>query len=229
MTGRYAVYYQPSQETPLWRFGCSVIGYDALTGRDVGHLPVPGVPAEVLREATAAPRRYGFHATLKAPFELAPGCSEADLLAKAAEFAASRKAALAPPLELTDLDSFLALAPAEAGPVLDDLAGACVVAFEPYRGAISASDQARRLAKVLTERERQHLDTWGYPYVFEDFQFHLSLTGALEPGLSATLRPALEALYMPLQAPLPVDAIAIFHQPDRQSPFHVLGRFAFGA
>ena len=63
---RYAVYFAPEGGSALWRFGCAWLGWDAETGAECAMPDPPGLPAP--REAlTRAPRRYGFHATLKPP------------------------------------------------------------------------------------------------------------------------------------------------------------------
>ena len=39
----------------------------------------------------------------------------------------------------------------------------------------------------LTDRQEALLTQWGYPYVMEEFRFHITLTGALDPAhLDAT-------------------------------------------
>src|SRR4051794_24659558 len=107
---RYAIYFAPPPESALWRFGSGVLGYDASTGADAPLLAPDGfLPAE-WRDLTAEPRRYGFHATLKAPFRLAEGATEADLAAAMARFAAQRPP-VSTELFVTALGSFVALAP----------------------------------------------------------------------------------------------------------------------
>lgn len=73
---RYALYYTPAADSALWRFGSATLGYDAITGRDIAFAVPPGCEALDWQELIAEPRRYGFHATLKAPFELANGRNE---------------------------------------------------------------------------------------------------------------------------------------------------------
>ena len=80
MAMRYAIYYAPDPASALWLFGSSVLGYDARTGRNVPLLAPAGISLADWEMATTDPRRYGFHATLKAPFRLALGMSEAALL-----------------------------------------------------------------------------------------------------------------------------------------------------
>src|SRR5260221_8761757 len=99
----------PDPRDPLWRFGSSVIGYDAASGAAA---PFPASAAFDLAQIpawTAEPRQYGFHATLKPPFELADGFDAGDSMAAAAAFAAMRPPFRIAPLRLTALGPFLAL------------------------------------------------------------------------------------------------------------------------
>lgn len=227
MTARYALYAAPAPDSALWRFGSSVIGYDAALALDAA-FPEGGLfAADDWPALTADPRRYGFHGTLKAPFVLAEGRSEAELLDTAAAFAQRQRTFVVPRLEVSLLKAFVALVPAEPSAALDALAADCVRHFEPFRAPLSDSDRARRLVAPLTDRQRQHLDAWGYPYVFEDFRFHMTLTGALPEDRRETVRAALAALYAPLAVPFPVDALAVFRQERREDRFTVLARLPF--
>src|ERR1700744_22590 len=86
---RYAIYYAAPRSSALDLFGAEYLGYDAWSGED---LPFPNdVPAD-WRELTSDPRKYGFHATLKAPFALAPGKSESELVTACADFARMSRA-----------------------------------------------------------------------------------------------------------------------------------------
>ena len=87
---RYAIYGAPERATPLWHFGNRVLGRDAETGENIAQIVPPGFSAEEWHGFTASPRRYGFHATLKAPFALAPGRSEDELHEAVRAFAAAR-------------------------------------------------------------------------------------------------------------------------------------------
>lgn len=227
MTARYALYAAPAPDSALWRFGSSVIGYDAALALDAAFPEGSLFAAEDWPASTADPRRYGFHGTLKAPFVLAEGRSEAELLDTATAFAQRQRTFVVPRLEVSLLKAFVALVPAEPSAALDALAADCVRQFEPFRAPLSDSDRARRLAASLTDRQRQHLDAWGYPYVFEDFRFHMTLTGALPEDRRETVRAALAALYAPLAVPFPVDALAVFRQERREDRFTVLARLPF--
>lgn len=226
---RYAIYFVPALESALWRFGCESIGYDAATGRDVPLPNVDGISPADVEAATSEPRRYGFHATMKPPFELAAG-QDADVLHEAAAaFAAAHQPFTIPGLRVAALGRFLALIPAERSAELQALAGDCVEAFEPFRAPLSDADRARRLAKPLTPRQQEYVNTWGYPYVFEEFRFHMTLTGPLDEHLREAFLPDLTRRYAPIDTAVPIDGIALCHQPDRQSRFRLVEHFTFGA
>src|SRR5689334_12850066 len=107
---RYAIYYAAPRGSALDRFGVELLGYDAWSGDD---LPFPAELPAYWRELTSDPRKYGFHATLKAPFALAPGKTETDLLAACADFALSPRPipVIAPVVD--SIGGFLAVVPAE--------------------------------------------------------------------------------------------------------------------
>src|SRR5713226_6874700 len=123
---RYAIYSAAAPDTDLDRFGARLLGYDAFSGKD---LPFPDGVLQMApdwRELTRDPRKYGFHATLKAPFSLAPGKTEAELLAACAAFAATpRVIPLFKPV-VGSISGFIAVIPAEPPPELIQLAADCV-------------------------------------------------------------------------------------------------------
>jgi putative phosphonate metabolism protein len=229
-TPRYAVYYAPAADSPLWRFGCATLGYDAFTGEDVAFAVPPGCDAEMWPQLTAEPRRYGFHATLKAPFELANGRSEGQLRAFAHQIAAGLTAVPLAGLAVTALGRFIALTPAEPSPALQKFAFDIVQAFEPFRAPLGAADLERRLASPLTPAQRAYLEAYGYPYVGDAFRFHMTLTGSLPQDEVAGTVTALSAAYaaaVPLM-PAVVDRLALFRQDSREGRFHLLDSFTLG-
>src|SRR5260221_14664685 len=112
MTGetaaRMALYWAPPADSALWRFGSAWLGRNAETGAD---RPPPaletGMDAGWQQDATAEPRRYGLHATLKPPFRLASGATRDELVTALGEHAAARKPIVAPPPVLRRLGRFL--------------------------------------------------------------------------------------------------------------------------
>lgn len=228
MAARYALYFTPAPRTPLWRFGCDWLGYDAADGQTIAPTGLADLDAEIQSRVTETPRRYGFHATLKAPFGLAEGVAERDLHAAVKRFARRRRRFSLPPLQLAELERFLALQPTSQNSRLTDLADECVRAFEPFRAPLSDAERERRSAAGLTPRQRELLNAWGYPYVFEAFRFHITLTGPLPRAERARVRAALEPVLATIcAAPLDVDAVCLCRESDSAAPWRILSRHAF--
>jgi putative phosphonate metabolism protein len=220
---RYAIYHASPPGSVSDRFGAGLLGYDAWNGED---LPFPD---DVLRKAadwrelTEDPRRYGFHATLKAPMSLAESRSEAELLAACADFArASRPIPIIRPV-VSSISGFIAVTPAEPSEELQQLAADCVSAFDPFRAPLTPQDRARRSPEKLTPRQREYLDRWGYPYVMEEFRFHMTLTGRLDAARHGPILKMLRERFSTIGLErLAIDRIALFRQDDARSRFHVL-------
>lgn len=216
---RVAVYYAPGEDDPLWRAGCAWLGYDTQSG---AALAQPHIAA--LAESTRDPRRYGFHATLKAPMALR-GAFET-FLADAAQFAALQKPFALPRLEVTLLHGFLALCPVEPAPELYRLAADCLKRLDAHRLPESAEVQAWRAAG-RTSRQAEHIARWGYPLVLDDFRFHMTLTNTMDknPYVAAARAHFATALARTRS----VDEISIFVEYTRGAPLRLFRRLGFGA
>jgi putative phosphonate metabolism protein len=220
---RYAIYFVPAPETPLYRTGAALIGYDVYSG---SRLPFPGGLAlgdDDWSALTSEPRMYGFHATLKAPFRLAPGRRAEELAAHLAAFAAAQREPVAIAPAVRTIGSFAALVPGKPSPALDRLAAGCVRAFDGFRAPLSDGERRKRLAAPLTDRHKENLERWGYPYVFEDFRFHMTLTGRIAPAHQETVLACLRQSLGGIEGrPLAVDRVALLRQPDGNTPFHLV-------
>lgn len=227
---RYAVYFAPEPGSALWQFGSRVIGYDAATGEDQSFLVPEGWTDRDWRDATAEPRRYGFHATLKAPFRLAEGATEAGLAEAFAAFAAGRPAPSPVPLRVELLDTFVALVPAAPSPGIAALEEAVLRAFEPFRAPLSPAERARRRPETLTARQRHALDIWGYPHVLEDFRFHMTLSGRLPSTRAPETRDALARLAagQTLSGTIPIDRLGLFRQGAGEERFRIVASAPLG-
>lgn len=230
MKPRYAIYFVPAADGVLYRFGAAVLGYDCYTASDTGFPEPLPMPQSAWRELTSEPRRYGFHATLKAPFFLADDVDEAALADDFDAFCRSTAlpAAFAPVVVV--LEGFVAIVPAATGPGIDRLAAACVTAFDRFRAPLSAQDRARRMGARLSARQAEQLDRWGYPYVFEDFRLHLTLTGRLgaeqQEGVLRYLRDRFAALHEPV---VRIERVALLRQDRPDSRFMVIRHTGIGA
>ncbi len=195
---RAALYYVPEAEDPLWALGSRWLGRDAASGAALPQPLAPGIAA-----LTEAPRRYGFHATLKAPimpripsFELAP-------------------------LAVTPLHGFLALCLARPCPPMHALADACVTQLDIHRTPEDAATQEKRAAG-RPRAQREHIARWGYPLVLDAFRFHMTLTGKAEHN---PLGPAAEAFFAPALAQRRrVTSIGVFVEDAPGDPFRLTHR-----
>ncbi|MBI1219555.1 MAG: DUF1045 domain-containing protein [Rhodobacteraceae bacterium] len=225
MTGydRYAIYYAPLPGA-LADFAARWLGWDAATGREVAHPDVPGLPRAVAG-LTETPRKYGFHGTIKPPFRLAGGESAEKLHQAAAGLAARLAPVTLDGLALHRLGGFLALTPTGDASALATLAAEVVTGLDGFRAAPDAAEIARRRPDRLNPRQRALLDRWGYPYVLEEFRFHLTLTGDLPPGEVEVVETALAPLVAPLlPQPFTVDQLCLFGQ-AANGRFHILHRY----
>ncbi|MFE0753724.1 DUF1045 domain-containing protein [Inquilinus sp. NPDC058860] len=227
MTRRYAIYFAPPPESALAELGAELLGRDPETGEPRPQPRFDGIGLDRFHAITADPRHYGFHATLKAPFALAEDVSGDALHAAAEAFAAGRAPATGPALTLASIGGFLALVPSADAPEVHALADACVEAFDQFRAPLTAAELERRRQSPLTPAQDRHLERWGYPYVFDEFRFHMTLTARLtDTAEHEQVRAALAERTVPVCIdPLRIDAIAVYEQDDRQSPFRITGRY----
>ena len=229
MTGfpRYAIYFSAGPDSPLSRFGAELLGYDAYMGDEVSFPRAALQAAPDWRDVTADPRKYGFHATLKAPMALASGKTEAELMAACAAFAGKpRPLPVIRPI-VDSISGFIAVIPAEPVEALQQLAADCVRDFDPFRRALTAEDRARRKPEKLSERQRDYLDRWGYPYVMEEFRFHMTLTGRLDAGRRGPILEMLRALFAALGIEtIEIDRVALFRQDEAKARFRIIGEWA---
>jgi putative phosphonate metabolism protein len=220
---RYAIYYAPEPGSEIDRFGAHLLGYDAYAGDDLRFSDGITQTAPDWRDLTRDPRKYGFHATLKPPLSLAPGKTEAELFAACESFADTPRPipVIAPVVD--SISGFIAVVPGEPAPELVRLAADCTTEFDSFRAPLTPEDRARRNPSDLTPRQRKHLDRWGYPYVMEEFRFHMTLTGRLnaerrEPILTM-LRNRFSAIGLKTLA---IDSIAVFRQENADARFRIV-------
>lgn len=223
---RYAVYWAPETQHPLWAAGLTWLGRDPCE---------PAGGAGPAREHVSEPWRYGFHATLKAPMRLAPGMTRDDFLASVERLARRGHEFGMPALQLDWLDRFIAIRPqhplAERSP-MQQLANACVVELDHYRAAPDGAELVRRLSAPLDELGQDLLLRWGYPHVLQRWRFHMTLSDRFDnPQTSeaqAVFRQARQHFASALAAPLAAESVCVFEQPGPGEAFRLLHRFALG-
>ena len=210
---RFAIYYLPSG--PLAERGAAWLGWDVDRGGQVAQRGPDTITQSVITEVTTRPGRYGFHATLKPPFRLARGATLAELDAACADMATSLSVAEAPGLSVSHIGPFLALTADGDSAAISALADRIVRNLDHFRAPPDPAELARRRADGLTVRQEEMLMQWGYPFVFEEFLFHMTLTGPLPPPQIDDLQPKLQNHFRDvLPRPFRLDQIALLGEQE---------------
>lgn len=226
---RYAIYFTPPAEDPLTAIAERWLGRSAFDGKELSPPSVEGWSPSSLAALTAEPRRYGFHATMKAPFRLAEGMNEADLAIALANFCSVR-APVMQKMKVARLSRFFAIVADGPSPELDQLANEIVEAFEPFRAPLTQEEYERRNPEKLTPSQLRNLERWGYPHVFDDFRFHMTLTGSVPEAEAERMEGTLEAIFSPLlREPIEIGALALFTEAERGEPFFVKAVHSLGS
>jgi putative phosphonate metabolism protein len=228
---RYALYFVPPADSALYRFGAGFLGYDCYTGERLRHPQDIALIASEWEQFTHEPRKYGFHATLKAPFRLLPPFTEMDLTAELERFAVIPRTLPAIDPAVRSLARFIAVVAAKPSVALDRLAADGVMAFDRFRRPLTSHEREQRLGAGLSERQIENLDRWGYPYVFEDFRFHLTLTGPIDAERRGSILALLQARFDDIKGGhlLPITRLSLVRQDAWSTPFRVVGQAALTA
>lgn len=215
---RYAIYYAPAQHSPWWNFGAGWLGRDDVQGTA---MPQPALAQGPLERITAEPRRYGFHATLKAPFRLHADASADELEERMQFLARTLRPVPLGVLVPVFMDGFVALVPSQVIPTVSALAEACVAELDDLRAPTTQADLERRHSELLDERGRELLERFGYPHVMERFRFHMTLTGRVDTTLAGTIvaHVARPLAQLNAQAPPVLDRLCLFVENAPGAPF----------
>lgn len=226
MSERYAIYFTLAQNDPLYQLAAQWFGYDFYQGSkpsirmDHHALLKPLFPYS---DFNAKASLYGFHATLKPPFRLKPRVSHKQLVKILKHFSRLHSPFNCAKLKLQQIDNFLALVPEQNCKKLNQLAKDCVQTFDVFRDELAAEEVQKRNPASLTEDQRLMLKLWGYPYVLDEFRFHMTLTDALTQSQIDRCKPLLESYFHPYTSrPLRIDQINLCYQATEHSPFVVL-------
>lgn len=219
---RCAINFTPPQDDPLTIAAVRWIGRDAFTDERIAGVETAGLTEADRAFVTAPARRYGFHGTLKAPFRIAGTQSLGALDAALTQFASRHTSVNLPATHIGLLDDFFALMPAEPSAALVELAADLVRDLDRFRAPLDELDFAKRGRALLNERQLANLLRWGYPYVFEDFRFHMTLTGPVPRMEREHVQMVLDHHFGPLAtAPLSVGQVAVYVEPEPYAPFVV--------
>lgn len=202
---RYAIYFVPND---IWAdLGAEWLGWDNRTAH-------PSTPYAGEYEGwVKRPRKYGFHATIKAPFRLADGASEDALQSALLTLCADLTPIELASIQLSQIGRFFAFtAPAEQQD-LTRLAARAVTDLDTFRAPLTSADLERRRKARLTPEQDALLCRWGYPYVMDQFKFHMTLTGPIRDA-APPQDVLLKHFAQGLQAGLTLDALSLMGERD---------------
>lgn len=229
---RYAIYFTPPAHDPLLKIATQWLGRDAFQTESVA------LPCDYSKSQTEAgkdeawvtvPQRYGFHATLKAPFRLADEYDEQQLINALEEFSSRSHAVTLPQLKLASIGHFFVLVPEDDCPALQQLANDISIGFDRFRAPLNAAEMEKRQPDRLSPSQRRNLEQWGYPYLFEDFRFHMTLTGSISQAEQQQVKSRLEELLeSELQKNVTITDLALFIEPEPGAPFMVHSIYPLG-
>ncbi len=214
---RWALYFAPAADSPWARAGACWLGRDADGISIVPLQPPSGWGIAQWSHVLSAPRRYGWHATLRAPWRLAAEYTWSDLSHAVLDLAGEFTAFELPVLRVQPLAGFLALCLTQRCEPLERLAGRCVAALQPFAAPLTSAEIERYRNQGLSERQHVQLCRWGYPYVWDDYRFHMTLTDRLDslsPEQRAGLLSHAQACFDGLPQPVCFDALSLFVEPE---------------
>lgn len=222
---RYAVYYTPSDEG-FAGFGAEWLGWDIARGEPVDQPEISDLPAP-LPELTAQPRPYGFHGTIKPPFRLADGKTEGDLVTAFDRLCTQMPPATLDGLELAAMGRFLALVVRGDDTPLKGMAAMAVETLDAFRAPPSEAELEKRRASGLSDRQDELLLQWGYPYVMDQFRFHMTLSSKLpKDQLDAVQAVLAQRLHGRIPEPFVLDGLSLVGEAD-DGHFHLIQRHTF--
>jgi hypothetical protein len=96
---------------------------------------------------------------------------------------------------------------------------------------MSARERARCVALVLNQSQTENLDRWGYPNLFSDFRFHMTLTSKVRPDRRDIVLAALQKALSRTcgDRPILIDRITLMRQDDTKATFRVIDQTALQA
>lgn len=218
---RYAVCFAPNPGSLGWLAGSHWLGRCAALLQPLPQLDIQGVAAEDLVRLTAAPRRQGWRAVLKAPFVLAPGADWITLHQTVQALAHSLEPCALPPMHVERIGDILALvlAPSHAANrLLHQAAAACETQLQP-------------LVAPPSDTDRPDLPAAGRASALGGFRFHLPITGSLDLVDAPTQALVLDAA-QEFFSDLPIlqfNSLALFAEPAPGADFVLLDHLEMAA
>ena len=227
-TQRFAIYFAPEIDSNLHSIGSQWLGRDSSSGKSIKQPNIKGVSSSYLYSVTKTPRRYGFHATLKAPFRLNKEFTLKDLCSQIQRLSALSKT-FSIRLKVRKLGNFIALMMDPNEQKMQNLASNLVENLDYFRAPLHQEEIDKRRMSTLTIREDKNLLNWGYPYVFNDFRFHITLTEKIpcRSDQEFMVNAASSHFSEELDRATKVNSISLFFQESSEADFLQIQQFPF--
>ena len=229
MFERYAIYVTLPQDSTLYHKASQWFSYDAYQGDsptieyDLQEELRPLLPYS---DYNSKASQYGFHGTLKAPFRLKNGIKYKSLQKMMKHFCRLTSVFHCVGLEVKQIDNFLALVPKQDCKKIIQLSKDSVQTFDVFRAALTSDEIDKRQPNKLSDNQRLMLKQWGYPYVLDEFRFHMTLTDRLTQPQIDTCKPLLEEYFKEcLRQPLRIGQLSLCYQSSEYSSFVILDSF----
>ena len=225
---RFAVYYLPKVDSQLGTLGNHWLGWSVSDGEFVDRLTDPLIPKDIAN-VTKRAQKYGFHGTLKPPMQLKAEFGQTEFLSALRQLISTQRPFTIPEMHVRLIGNFLALTPSAPCHLLDQLATNLVVGLDDLRQPPDESEIAKRASVGLTKQQHLLLKKWGYPYVLEEFRFHLTLSDALHKDRSAALLDAARTIFSTAtQSPIRISDVAAVGESET-GMFHLIERVPPGS
>jgi Protein of unknown function (DUF1045) len=222
---RHAVYYVPPVATLWWKLGSEWLSNSPGVFDSIPEFR--GIDRLRRKQIIRKPAGYGWHGTLVAPFHLRADRTHAEFSERLGTVAAHQR-----PFELEVraglLSGFAAILPEPTSTApIDELAATAVTQFDEFRAPLTLNEYKQRRTSLRDPREIEHLERWGYPYVFDRYRFHMTLTDRLTPPEAKSVLTWWNEIVDRL-GPLPIAEFSWCIQPRPGAPFTIRQRFGFG-
>ena len=217
---RYAIYFIP--DLSLFQAGSDWLGWNSATGQETTR-------SDAHCDITKRPRKYGFHATVKPPFSLASNLSQNELQNEFHAFCATVSPVKGGKLKISRLGQFLAMTQDVQSNEVIELATATVTHFDKFRAPLTDKDIEKRRRSRLTQKQEELMLRWGYPYVMQEFKFHMTLTDLLpNDAIDAIEQRANAWFYALLGQAVNINSLALMGEDNQSGRFHVIEKLSLG-
>jgi hypothetical protein len=101
------------------------------------------------------------------------------------------------------------------------MAANIVAEFDSYRRPMSPEDLERRSAARFTSTQLGNLAKWGSPFVFDQFRFHMTLTGPVDRAEREHVALVLARYFSGVSLAISVDRLVLAVQEEVHEPFGI--------